>query len=128
MRPDELYLNTGNLTFEKITEQAGLLAEASLTTGVTMADVNDDGWLDIYVCKSGRVSTDRRRNVLYINNGDLTFTERAADYGLDDPSYSNHASFFDYDRDGDLDMFLLNHPIRRYAHFVAELIDRKSVV
>ncbi|MCH8960681.1 MAG: VCBS repeat-containing protein [Bacteroidetes bacterium] len=122
MRPDELYLNTGNLTFENISEHSGILGDVSWTTGVTMADVNDDGWLDIYVCKSGRVSTDRRRNALYINNGDLTFTESAAEYGLDDPSYSNHASFFDYDRDGDLDMFLLNHPIRRYAHFVVALM------
>ena len=122
MRPDELYLNTGNFTFKNISQPAGLLSDVSWTTGVTMADVNDDGWLDIYVCKSGRVSTDRRRNVLYINNGDLTFTERAAEYGLDDPSYSNHASFFDYDRDGDLDMFLLNHPIRRFSHFVVELM------
>ena len=122
MRPDELYLNKGNFTFENISEQAGLLSEISWTTGVTMADVNDDGWLDIYVCKSGRVSTDRRRNALYVNNGDLTFTERAAEYDLDDPSYSNHASFFDYDRDGDLDMFLLNHPIRRFAHFLVDFM------
>ncbi len=120
MSPDQLYLNKGNLAFENITEQAGIEHESSWTTGVTMADVNDDGWLDIYVCKSGRVGADRRRNALYINNGDLTFTERAAEFGLDDTAYSNHAAFFDYDRDGDLDMFLLNHSIRRLSNFVSE--------
>lgn len=120
MGPDELYLNKGDLTFENITTAAGLTHEPSWTTGVTMADVNGDGFLDIYVGKSGRVSEDRRRNELYINNGDGTFTERAVEYGLDDASYSNHASFFDYDRDGDLDMFLLNHAIKRFSHFVHE--------
>ena len=122
MGQDELYLNKGGLSFESITESAGLVHEPAWHTGVTMADVNADGWLDIYVARSGQVSTDRRRNLLYINNGDLTFTEQAQEYGLDDPSYSNHASFFDYDRDGDLDMYLLNHPIRRYAYFVVDFM------
>lgn len=117
---DKLYLNLGDWTFEDITEQAGIAHVPTWTTGVTMADVNGDGWLDIYVCRSGDVAPDRRRNVLYINNGDLTFTEQAANYGLDDAAYSNHASFFDYDKDGDLDMYLLNHSIRRYSRFVVE--------
>ena len=117
---DKLYLNLGDWSFEDITEQAGIVHVPTWTTGVTMADVNGDGWLDIYVCRSGDVAPDRRRNVLYINNGDLTFTEQAAKYGLDDAAYSNHASFFDYDKDGDLDMYLLNHSIRRYSRFVVE--------
>lgn len=122
MGQDQLYLNKGNLTFEPITQSAGLIHDPAWHTGVTMADVNGDGWLDIYVARSGQVSTARRRNLLYINNGDLTFTEQAMEYGLNDPSYSNHASFFDYDRDGDLDMFLLNHPIKRYAFFVVDFM------
>ena len=120
MSQDRLYLNRGGLTFEDVTEQAGLAAEDTWTTGVTMGDVNGDGHLDIYVCKSGRVSADRRRNVLYINEGDGTFTERAAEYGLDDAAYSNHAALFDYDRDGDLDLYLLNHSIRRLSRFYVD--------
>ena len=120
LQPDKLYLNLGNWQFEDITEQAGIRYFPTWTTGVTMADVNGDGWLDIYVCRSGNVSAARRQNVLYINNGDLTFTEQAAEYGLNDTAYSNHASFFDYDKDGDLDMYLLNHSIRRYSKFVVE--------
>ena len=117
---DKLYLNLGDWEFEDITEQAGILNAPSWTTGVTMADVNGDGWLDIYVCRSGDVAPQRRRNVLYVNNGDLTFTEQAAAFGLDDTAYSNHANFFDFDRDGDLDVYLLNHSIRRYSRFVVE--------
>ena len=118
--PDRLYLNLGDWKFQDITEQAGIVNPPTWTTGVTMADVNGDGWLDIYVCRSGKVSSERRRNVLYINNGDLTFTDEAAAYDLDDAAYSNHANFFDYDRDGDLDMYLLNHSIRRYSRFDVE--------
>ena len=117
---DRLYINRGGLVFEDVTEQAGLISEFGWTTGVTMGDFNGDGHLDIYVCKSGRVSTDRRRNALYVNNGDETFAERAAEYGLDDPAYSNHAALFDYDRDGDLDLYLLNHSIRRLSRFDVE--------
>ncbi len=120
MTHDRLYLNRGNWSFEEITDQAGIIHEPTWTTGVTMADVNADGLLDIYVCRSGNVTTDRRRNSLYINQGDLTFKDEASAYGLDDPSYSNHAAFLDYDKDGDLDMYLLNHSIRRYSHFVVD--------
>ncbi len=125
MEPDHLYLNKGNLSFENISLSAGLTTDPGWTTGVSMADVNADGWLDIYVCRSGQVGTDRRRNLLYINNGDLTFSERAAEFGLDEPAYSNHASFFDYDRDGDLDMYLLNHPIRRFSNFDVALMKQQ---
>lgn len=122
MAPDRLYLNRGNWSFEDITENAGIIHEPTWTTGVTMTDVDGDGLLDIYVCRSGDVTSDRRRNALYINQGDLTFIDEAASFGLDDPSYSNHASFFDYDQDGDLDMYLLNHSIQRYSHFVADYV------
>ena len=122
MGPDQLYLNKGNFSFENITADAGIIQDPSWKTGVSMADVNGDGRLDIYVARSGQVSPDRRRNLLYINNGDLTFTEQGAKFGLDSPSYSNHASFFDYDKDGDLDMYLLNHPIRRYSFFVVDFL------
>ncbi|MCY3999906.1 MAG: VCBS repeat-containing protein [Bacteroidetes bacterium] len=120
MAPDHLYRNLGDWSFEEVTLQSGIIHSSTWTTGVTMADVNSDGFLDIYVCRSGNVSTDRRRNALYINQGDFTFKDEAKVYGLDDPSYSNHATFFDYDRDGDLDMYLLNHSIRRYSHFVVD--------
>ena len=130
MEQDRLYLNRGGLAFEDVTEQAGLASEFGWTTGVTMGDINGDGHLDIYVCKSGRVSADRRRNALYLNNGDGTFTERAAEYGLDDPAYSNHAALFDYDRDGDLDLYLLNHSIRRLTRFYVDYMrsSRDSLV
>ena len=120
MESDILYLNQGDFRFRDISAHAGLLTGPSWTTGVTMADVNADGWLDIYVCRSGAVSVERRRNLLYINNGDLTFSESAADFGLDLKAYSNHASFFDYDRDGDLDAYILNHAIRRYSQFLVD--------
>ncbi len=122
LMPDQLYMNRGDWSFEEISDQAGITHMPTWTTGVTMADVNSDGLLDIYVCRSGNVATDRRRNSLYINQGDLTFKDEAAAYGLDDPSYSNHATFFDYDIDGDLDMYLLNHSIRRYSHFVVDFM------
>ncbi len=108
---DQLYLNKGNLKFEDITTNSGILKKGSWSTGVTMVDVNNDGLLDIYVCKSlydDRI--DARRNELYINNGDLTFTESAAKYGLDDANRSMEGSFFDYDNDGDQDLFLVNQP------------------
>ena len=110
MAANALYLNQGNFQFKDGTEEAGVQDSTGWTTGVTMGDVNGDGLLDIYVCKSGRIGADHRRNKLYVNNGDGTFTEHAAEYGLDAPAYSTHATFFDYDRDGDLDLYLLNNP------------------
>lgn len=111
MGPNKLYLNQGNLKFNDITKSAGVACMDGWKTGVTMADVNGDGFLDIYVCYSGKGDPDKRRNKLFINNGNLTFTEKAKAYGLDDPGYATHASFFDYDRDGDLDMYQLNHNV-----------------
>ena len=107
---DRLYLNRGDFRFEDVTERAGLGAEPGWTTGVTMADVNGDGHLDIYV--SGVTYRSMHgRNVLYINDGDGTFTERTKDYGLAHEGYSTQALFFDYDNDGDLDMYLLNYSV-----------------
>jgi hypothetical protein len=114
MKPDKLYLNLGGLKFKDITKQSGIISKTQWKTGVTMADVNNDGLLDIYVCHSGNGDTSSRRNQLYINNGDLTFTEKSKALGLDDPSYSTQAAFFDYDHDGDLDMYLVNHNIKDF--------------
>ena len=115
MGPNALYLNRGDFQFEEVTAEAGVVDTTGWTTGVTMADVNGDGRLDIYVCKSGPLDAPDRANKLYINQGDGTFAERAAQYGLADPAYSTHATFFDYDRDGDLDLYLLNNPPVRDA-------------
>lgn len=117
MMASKLYLNKGNFEFEDVTESAGVGAAGLWNTGTSMADVNGDGLLDIYVCRSAANDPESRRNLLFINNGDLTFTESAAEYGLDDPGYSTQATFFDFDRDGDLDMFLVNHSTQEYAGF-----------
>ncbi len=106
-----LYLNKGDLTFEDITARAKIVPDNAWNTSTTMADINGDGLLDIYVCRSGFRADILRQNQLYINNGDLTFTESAANYGLGDRGYSAGAVFFDYDKDGLLDMYLINHPI-----------------
>ncbi|HEX6891321.1 MAG TPA: VCBS repeat-containing protein [Chryseolinea sp.] len=111
MKPNALYLNLGNFKFKEIASSAGVDCKGGWKTGVTMADVNGDGNLDIYVCYSGKGDPEKRRNKLFINNGNLTFTERGKEMGLDDPGHTTHASFFDYDRDGDLDMYLLNHNV-----------------
>ncbi len=117
MKASHLYLNLGNWKFKEIAKSAGVEAAGLWNTGVTMADVNNDGWLDIYVCRSAANLDIRRQNLLFINNHDLTFSERGAEFGLNDSGYSTQAAFFDYDRDGDLDMYLLNHSIQEYAGF-----------
>lgn len=114
---NRLYLNLGEFKFKDITDSAGIGGMRSWSTGVSMADVNGDGFLDIYVCNSGNVQGDNKQNEFYINNGDLTFTERAGEYGLADRGYSTHASFFDFDRDGDLDMYLLNNSFQSIGSF-----------
>jgi hypothetical protein len=114
---NKLYLNKGNFEFEDITERAGVSCKGAWSTGVSIADVNGDGLLDIYICKSGVPNSPHRSNELFINNGDLTFTEKAKEYGLDNLGLSNHASFFDYDRDGDLDCYLLNNSFQSVTEF-----------
>lgn len=109
---NKLFINKGELTFEEAPERAGVGGKRAWSTGVAMADVNGDGWLDIYVCNSGDVDGDNKENELFINNTDGTFTDQAAAYGLADPGFSTHAVFFDYDNDGDLDCYVLNNSFR----------------
>jgi enediyne biosynthesis protein E4 len=109
--PDRLYLNKGNFVFEDITETAGVAGTGNWKTGVTMADVNGDGLLDIYVCEVGNYKNFHGKNQLFINQGNNTFKDEAPDYGLDFCGFSTQASFFDYDGDGDLDMYLVNHSV-----------------
>ena len=114
---NKLYLNKGNLKFEDITDKAGLNSEGVWSTGVTMADINGDGLLDIYVCKSGNLDTKKRNNELFINNGNLTFTDKAKELGLASKGLSTHAVFFDADNDGDLDCYLLNNSFRSVGNY-----------
>lgn len=108
---NKLFINEGKLKFRDVTQSAGVAAKNGWNNGVTLADINNDGFLDIYVCRGGfRDSDENRKNLLFINNGDLTFTENAAKYGLADDGYSIHAAFFDMDNDNDLDMYLTNRP------------------
>ena len=108
---NKLYLNEGKMKFKDITASAGVDGSKGWDNGVTLVDVNNDGFLDIYVCKGGfRDSDDERRNLLYVNQGNLTFKEEAKKYGLDDDGYSMHAAFFDMDNDNDLDMYLTSRP------------------
>ncbi|HVS59692.1 MAG TPA: VCBS repeat-containing protein [Gemmatimonadaceae bacterium] len=119
---NKLYLNKGHFQFQDITDEAGVGGKGSWATGVTFADVNGDGLLDIYVCYAGNIPGKRRANELYINqgldkNGVPTFKEMAAEYGLADEGTSTQATFFDYDRDGNLDMFLVNNSFRPVNSF-----------
>ncbi len=109
MGENKLYLNKGSMKFEDISATCGMKQDSMWSTGVTMADVNADGWLDIYVCNSGHINDGNRKNKLYINNHNLNFTESAAEYGLDVSGYCTQASFFDYDLDGDLDCIIINN-------------------
>ena len=121
---NKLYLNRGDLRFEDITDMAGVAGHGTWKTGVTMADVNADGFLDIYVCQVGNYKNLQGRNQLFINQGNLTFKDEAQDYGLDFRGFSTQAAFFDYDTDGDLDMYLLNHSVhtsRSYGMFTLRL-------
>lgn len=109
MGENKLYLNKGDFRFEDISHKAGVLGKKPWTTGVVMVDINGDGFLDIYVCNAGNMEADNHDNELFINNGDLTFTEKAKEYNLAKSGFTIHASFFDYDKDGDLDAYILNN-------------------
>ncbi len=115
--PNKLYLNKGNFTFEDVTEKAGVSGTKAWSTGVSMADVNGDGWLDVYVCNSGDVKGDNKENELFINNGDLTFSEKAKEYGVADRGFTTHAAFLDYDKDNDLDLYILNNSYQAIGSF-----------
>lgn len=109
LKQNKLFLNQGNLHFKDITDSASVGGTKAWSTGVSMVDINADGFLDIYVCNSGDIKGDDKENELFINNGNLTFTESAKAYGLANEGFSTHAVFFDYDKDGDLDCYLLNN-------------------
>ena len=119
---NKLFLNKGNLKFEDISNTANISGNASWNTGVTMVDINNDGLLDIYVCAASGLLDFTGHNELFVNNGDGTFSERAKDYGLDFVGYSTQAYFFDYDKDDDLDVYIVNHAIHTtLSHGKAEL-------
>ncbi len=115
--PNKLYLNKGDFVFEDITDRAGVAGTKAWSTGVSMADVNGDGWLDIYVCNSGDVKGDNKENELFINNGDLTFTDRAHEFGVADRGFTTHAAFIDFDKDNDLDLYILNNSYQAIGSF-----------
>lgn len=126
--PNKLFLNRGNMQFEDITQEAGVAGSSQWNTGVTLADVNGDGFMDIYVCAVVGINGLRGKNELFINNGDNTFTERADEFGLGLKNYSSNAAFFDYDNDGDLDMYLLNHAVHTVNSYgPAEIRNNRSV-
>lgn len=114
---NRLYLNKGNFKFEDITDKAGVAGNKPWSTGVNMVDINADGYLDIYVCNSGDLKGHNKQNELFINQQNGTFKEQAEHYGLADQGFSTHASFFDYDKDGDLDVYLLNNSYQAIGSF-----------
>ncbi|MHA7831665.1 MAG: VCBS repeat-containing protein [Flagellimonas sp.] len=126
MESNKLYINKGGMVFEDVTEEVGVAGTRSWSTGVAMVDVNSDGWMDIYVCNSGDVKGDNKKNEFFINNGDGTFTDMAEELGLADSGFSTHAAFFDYDKDGDLDVYLLNNSYRAIGSF--NLIENERAI
>ena len=123
MVANKLYLNKGDLKFEDISESAGITGDERWYSGTTFVDINQDGYLDIYCSVNGK--NPPHNNALYINNQDNTFTEKAAEYGIDCDGNSTHSTFFDYDKDGDLDLYVINYPptsfvapVPYYAHML----------
>ena len=124
---NKLFLNKGNLTFEDISKKAKIDSASDWNTGTTMVDINNDGFLDIYVCTVSGLLDFKGRNELFINNGDNTFTERAQEYGLDFEGFSTQAYFFDYDKDGDLDVYIVNHATHTItSHGKASLRNKRA--
>ncbi len=122
---NKLYLNKGNWQFKDITSSAGVAGRAGgWKTGVSVVDINGDGLLDIYVCYSGDVDGEKRANQMFINNGNLTFTDKAKQMGIADQGYTTQAAFFDYDKDGDLDLFVMNHNIKNLRNFDAAFVKK----
>ena len=105
-----LYINQGNFKFKDISSTAGILDQKKWGIGVCLVDINNDNYLDIYVSNGGNSLGETKRNSLFVNNGDLTFTESALEYGIADTGWTNQSAFFDYDNDGDLDLYVMNHP------------------
>ncbi|MDO6601159.1 VCBS repeat-containing protein [Arenibacter palladensis] len=125
---NRLYLNEGNLKFRDITETAGIAGKSTWNTGAIMGDINGDGLLDIYVCAVVGINGFNGQNELFINNGDTTFTESAEEFGLDFDTYSSSAALLDYDLDGDLDMYLLNHAVHTQESYgKAEVRQRRNI-
>tara|TARA_R110002049_G_scaffold61453_5_gene163713 strand:+ start:12767 stop:16057 length:3291 start_codon:yes stop_codon:yes gene_type:complete len=112
MKSNKLYLNKGDFKFEDITDKANITGDDRWYTGATMVDINSDGFLDIYVSVSGKEGN--KKNLLYVNNGDLTFTESGKVYGIDYEGHTTQATFFDYDKDGHLDLYLANYPPTKF--------------
>jgi len=126
MVKNRLYLNKGNFEFEDITQKSGIADKQGWCTGANMEDFNNDGKLDIYICRSADINPEMRKNLLFINNGNLTFTDKAEEYGLADNGYSTQASFLDYDKDGDLDCFIINHSVQKYTAGVQDNIELRN--
>ena len=131
MQSNSLYINRGDLKFEDVTKNAGVQGRKGWKTGVSVADVNGDGWLDIYVSYSGDTNPENRRNQLFINNGlsstqngIITFTDKALEMGVADAGFSTQAAFFDYDLDGDLDLYVLNHNVKQLRNFDAAFVKK----
>lgn len=126
MVKNRLFVNEGDFHFEDHTTSSGIAEKEGWCTGATTVDINEDGWLDLYICRAGYPFDDLRTNLLFINNGDLTFSEKAAEYGIADEAFSTHSAFFDYDLDGDLDLFVLNHSTVEYSRGSLEVLDIRN--
>ncbi len=131
MVKNRMYLNKGDFEFQDITLESGIAEKEGWCTGATPVDINEDGWLDLYICRAGYPFDNLRSNLLFINKGKdakgtVRFEEKSADYGLDDAAHSTQASFFDYDKDGDLDLFLLNHSTVEYSRGSLDIYQIKN--
>lgn len=124
IQPNRLYINKGNWQFEDITRASGAGGRRGWKTGASVVDINGDGWLDLYVCYSGDTDSTYRQNQMLINNGNLTFTDKAREMGIADMGYTTHAAFFDFDLDGDLDLYVLNHNIKNLRNFDAAYVKK----